>query len=114
MKNHFIPFISILILLNGCDSKETNQQSGTNTTPPFTVKCKNSALPEFTLGYDSNPSQKEVDALCSCLWDKLVGWEKDTVIKLTSGKQDDISSLNMAAFPGSFGKRINECGGDKL
>lgn len=106
--------IFTLVLFSGCNSKETSKQSSAHTTPPFTVKCKNAALPEFTLDYDSRPSEKEVNALCSCLWDKLIGWEKETVIKLTSGKQNEVSSLNMTAFPARFGKRINECGGDKL
>jgi len=33
---------------------------------------------------------------------------------LTSGKKDDISSVHMAAFPAVFGKRISECGGERL
>lgn len=113
MRN-IILVIFTLVLFLGCDSKETDKQHSSSANPPFTVKCKNTKLPEFTLGYDSHPSEKEVNDLCNCLWDKLVGWEKDTVIKLTSGKQAEVSSLHMTAFPARFGKRINECGGDKL
>ncbi len=80
----------------------------------MTVKCKNTTIPHFTLDYDANPSEEEINKLCSCIWDKLVGWEKETVIQLTNGKKGEISAVHMAGFPVIFGKRISECGGEKL
>ncbi|MBL6972983.1 MAG: hypothetical protein ISR67_01200 [Sulfurimonas sp.] len=113
MKKIILLTISILITFNGCDSKETKQRNHMNNTP-FIVKCKNKNIPEFTLRYNSNPTQKQVEQLCICLWDNLVGWEKDTIIKITSGKEDEVDRMEMKAFPSRFGKRIEECGGDKL
>ena len=103
-----------MVIMFTFTSKEKNQHINSTTSPLITVKCKNSAIPHFTLDYDANPSEEEIDKLCSCIWDKLVGWEKDTVIKLSSGKKDEISSVHMAGFPAIFGKRISECDGEKL
>ena len=86
----------------------------TSTHPLVTVQCKNAAIPDFRLNYDANPSEKEVNALCICISDKLTGWEKDTAIKLTNGREEEISHVHMATFPAIFGKTISECGGEKL
>ena len=106
----FILFI-IVFLSTG---KNDSHPSDTMTESLVTVQCKNTNIPHFTLDYDADPSEEEITQLCSCIWDKLMGWEKETVIKLTNGRKDDISSVDMAAFPAVFGKRISECGGEKL
>ncbi len=114
MKKYFA-FIAILtVMVFTFTSKENNQQTNSSTYPLVTVKCKNTAIPNFTLNYDANPSEEEVVELCNCVWNKLVGWEKDTAIKLTSGEKDKISTVHMAGFPAIFGKRISECGGEAL
>ena len=114
MLKYFSLIICIPVLFVACNSKETSQQSNSSVSPPLTIKCKKFAIPQFTLSYDSNPSEKEVNNLCACLWDKSVGWEKDTMIKISSGKNDEVNSLYKAAFPGRFGKRMKECGGFEL
>jgi hypothetical protein len=38
---------------------------------PRTFQCRSKPLPEFTLGYRSNPSDAQIDALCKCVWGKL-------------------------------------------
>jgi hypothetical protein len=111
MKKLTILITLILIFFNGCDRKETNKNI---EAIPFIVNCQNKFIPEFSLGYESNPTQQQVDVLCDCLQKKLIGWEKDTSIKLANGKQNEVNSLHMKAFPARFGKRINECAGDKL
>ena len=94
--------------------QENNQNAHLSTLPLVTIQCKNTSIPHFTLNYNANPSEKEIVALCSCIWDTLIGWEKETVLKLSSGKQDEISAVHMAGFRAVFGKRISECGGEKL
>ena len=103
-----------MIMVFTFTSKEKSQHTNSSTHPLVTVKCKNSSIPHFTLDYDADPSEKELDQLCSCIWDTLGGWERETVIKLTSGKEDEISAVHMAGFPAIFGKRISECGGEQL
>lgn len=95
-------------------AQEKKQYTDESTQPLVTVTCKNGSLPDFKLDYDANPSAEEITALCSCLSDALMGWEKETASKLANGKQDEVSTLHMAAFPSIFGKRISECGGEKL
>ena len=103
-----------MIMIFTFTSKEKTQYSNTSTRPLVTVKCKKSSIPNFTLDYGANPSKEQLDQLCSCIWDKLIGWEKETVIKLTSGKENEVSAVHMVGFPAIFGKRISECGGEQL
>ncbi|WP_309496881.1 hypothetical protein [Sulfurovum sp.] len=113
MKKYFA-FVTLLIVIVFTFTSTEKKHTNSSTHPLVTVKCKNTAIPHFTLDYDANPSEEEIDELCSCIWDKLVGWEKETVIQLTSGKEDEISAVHMAGFPVIFGKRISECGGEQL
>ena len=94
--------------------KEKTQDTNVSTHPLITVQCKNNPIPQFKLGYDANPSEEEVDKLCTCIWSKLVGWEKETAEKLSHSKKDEINAVHMAGFPAIFGKRISQCGGEKL
>jgi hypothetical protein len=80
---------------------------------PFVVVCRE-PIPEFTLGLHSNPSEAEVHQLCACVWEKLKGWEKDTARALAEKRPEDVSALNMRAFPSRFGSRLKECGGMDL
>jgi hypothetical protein len=80
---------------------------------PFVVHCQQ-PLPEFTLGADSNPSQSQVDALCSCIWSNLGTWEKETATAISRGREGEVSSLNLRAFPSRFGGALRDCGGMDL
>lgn len=113
MKKYFA-FVTILIILVFIFTGKQKSQPHSTTQPLITVKCKNTSIPHFSLDYGANPSEKKLDQLCTCIWDSLVGWEKETAIKLTSAKEDKISSLHMAGFPAIFGQRISDCGGEKL
>ena len=106
-------FILFIIVFIATGKKDRHPSDGM-TESLVTVQCKNTNIPNFTLDYDADPSEEEIEQLCTCIWDKLIGWEKETVMKLTTGKKDDISSVHMAAFPAVFGKRISECGGERL
>ena len=43
---------------------------------PFVVVCPE-PIPEFTLGYNSNPNDTEVQRLCDCIWANLNNEERD-------------------------------------
>jgi len=80
---------------------------------PFVVVCRE-PIPEFTLGSHSKPSEAEVQRLCACIWANLKSWEKDTARAIAEKRMEDISALNMRAFPSRFGSRLKECGGMDL
>ena len=72
------------------------------------VFCKQ-PIPEFTLNYDSNPSDKEVSTLCSCIWNKFPEgrWERDQMIRIFKGGKPD---LQTKAMFGRVGKAMKVCG----
>ena len=72
------------------------------------VFCKQ-PIPEFTLNYDSNPTDKEVSTLCSCIWNKFPEgrWERDQMIRIFKGGKPD---LQTKAMFGRVGKAMKVCG----
>lgn len=114
MKKYFAFVAILIVMVFTFTSNENNQPTNSSTHPLVTVQSKNTAIPDFALDYDANPSEQEIVELCNCIGDKLIGWEKETAIKLTRGEKDEISFVHMARFPAVFGKRISECGGEKL
>ena len=71
------------------------------------VFCKE-PIPEFTLNYNSNPSNKEVATLCSCIWNKFPenGWERKISIKLYKG--EDIG-WKIKSFSTIFEANLKSC-----
>ena len=76
------------------------------------VFCKE-PLTEFTLNYDSNPSDKEVSTLCSCIWNKFPEgrWEREEARRLFKGGQP---SMRTQSLWDRFGKAMRVCGGYEL
>ena len=76
------------------------------------VFCKE-PIPEFTLNYDSNPTDKEVANLCSCIWNKFPEgrWERDEMRRIFKG--DDPTWQTQGMF-NRFGKAMKVCGGYEL
>ena len=76
------------------------------------VFCKE-PIPEFTLNYDSNPTNKEVETLCSCLWNKFPEgrWERDEMRRIFKGGDPNLKTRGF--FP-RFNKAMNVCDGYKL
>ena len=72
------------------------------------VFCKQ-PIPEFTLNYDSNPSDNEVATLCSCIWNKFPEgrWERDQMRRIFKGGKPD---LQTKAMFGRVGKAMKVCG----
>jgi len=103
----FIAFMTVLVFT--FTSTETKKNKHTSTYTLVTIQCKNNAIPDFTLNYDANRSEKNIARLCNCIEDTLTGWEKETALKLNTGKQDEINAVHMAGFRALYGKRISEC-----
>jgi len=80
---------------------------------PFTVNCPND-LPEFTLGYDSNPTKDQVNSLCSCIWNDLTEDNKKTSILFSSGNLDKVEANKFKEFTANFNNSVTKCGGNKL
>ena len=76
------------------------------------VFCKE-PIPEFTLNYDSNPTNKEVETLCSCLWNKFPEgrWERDEMRRIFKGGDPNLKTRGF--FP-RFNKAMNVCDAYKL
>ena len=76
------------------------------------VFCKE-PIPEFTLNYDSNPSDKEVTNLCSCIWNKFPEgrWERNEMRRIFKGGNPN---LKTRGFLPRMGKAMKVCGGYEL
>ena len=76
------------------------------------VFCKE-PIPEFTLNYNSNPSNKEVATLCSCIWGKFPEgrWERDEMRRIFNGAEPTWKTKGMFS---RFGKAMKVCGGYEL
>ncbi len=104
-----IILVICLIFLFGFN-KTGNTESGQSVDVPFEVQCSE-PLPVFTLGYDSNPSEEQVKTLCKCVWENLGKWERDVSVKLSQGRESEISEIYIKAFSSRFGSAIKKCGG---
>jgi hypothetical protein len=109
-KTKIVLAIAALATVGSCE-----QQTSSVTGPgvDHVVKCSQ-PLPEFTLGPNSTPTAQQEAALCSCVWERLGRWERRTAQQLSQGKESEVSSLNMRAFPYRFGAAVEACGGMKL
>lgn len=108
----FITFMTIIVFVfTNTDNHKTKNIS---TLPLIKIQCQNTAIPNFTLHHETNLTKSETITLCHCIESTLVGWEKETALKLTTGKEDEINAVHLAGFRGIFGKRINECSKKKL
>ena len=79
---------------------------------PFVVVCPE-PIPEFTLGYNSNPNEAEVQVLCDCIWANLNSEEKDIAHAVARGI-GEVSELNLRRFSSRFGSVVEQCGGMDL
>jgi len=72
------------------------------------VKCKE-PIQEFTLDYDSNPTDKQVEKLCSCVWNKFPEgrWERKEMRRMFKGEEPNRYTKKMV---GRFGKAMKVCG----
>lgn len=76
------------------------------------VRCAE-PIPEFTLSLKSNPSNSEVEKLCSCIWSKFPenGWERDVSTAAAQGKNP---GPRVKEFIGRFGETMKQCGAYNL
>ena len=64
------------------------------------------------LKHDSNPTDKEVANLCSCIWNKFPEgrWERDEIRRIFKGGDPNWKTQGMYS---SFGKGMKVYGSDK-
>ena len=76
------------------------------------VKCKE-PIQEFTLDYDSNPTDKQVEKLCSCVWNKFPEgrWERKEMRRMFKGEEPSWTTKTMLR---RFGKAMKVCGAYEL
>ena len=76
------------------------------------VYCRE-PLPEFTLGYNSNPSDQEVESLCSCIWSKFPEdrWERKEAKRIFKGAEMSLRTIKLIK---RFKKSMKVCGGFEL
>jgi len=100
----FSLFIFMSFNLNAADSYFDKSEK--------TVVCKE-PLPIFTLGENSNPSNKQVRTLCSCIWNEFptTGWERETSEKIRNGIDPGWRGKGLV---GRFSKALEKCGGYNL
>ena len=79
----------------------------------FIVNCE-VPIPEFTLGYDSDPNKSEIEALCSCIWEKMSAKEKEISKKIQNNHQNEITKDMIQKFTYNFGNIVENCGGKDL
>ena len=72
------------------------------------VFCKN-PIPEFTLNYDSNPTDEQVEKLCSCVWNKFPEgrWERNEMRRIFNGGDPNWRTKGMYE---RLGKAMKVCG----
>jgi hypothetical protein len=80
-----------------------------NWEPRFFQCLKYDYIPEFTLGYYSDPREDEIELLCSCI-DKNIekNWVRDTGRKLKKG-EEVTNILYREGFPARLGEKIKFC-----
>jgi len=71
------------------------------------------ALPRFTLGRTSNPTNNQVKSLCTCIWKKFpeAGQEQKALEMIRQGKDPGI---NIQPIVSKFGDVLKACGGYNL
>lgn len=107
-------FIAGIALLEGC----SRAPQETRDWEPRSFVCSERPLPEFTLGYDSDPSVSQVEALCDCIWEGLPDWAQLFSEAAASGGVDagpyENPEWNVRAFSSKFGEQLEQCGGYSL
>ena len=104
---------SVTTELNQVLEKKKNTSSATEKqNNAFIVNCKQ-PLPEFTLGKESNPNQRQVDDLCDCVWNNLTITQRN-ISKKISEKNVQTQNSEIKKFISVFGTLIDNCGGKQL
>ena len=92
------------------DPYSSDIESYTENWEPREFQClQHDYIPNFTLGYYSNPTDNEIEKLCACI-DKNVthGWVRETGRKFKSG-EEVTSILYREGFPARLGEKIKFC-----
>jgi len=92
------------------DPYSSNKESYPDNWEPRVIQClKYDYIPDFTLGYYSDPREDEIEFLCSCI-DKNIEyqWVKDTGRKFKNG-EEVTNIIHKGGFPTRLGEKIKFC-----
>ena len=108
----FVNKMLLLIFLLSFISLSANTADSYFNKTEEAVVCKE-PLPIFTLGENSNPNNKQVSKLCSCVWNEFPkgGWEQKTSEKIRNGNDPGWRGKGLIQ---RFSKALDKCGGYKL
>jgi len=101
MTNFITCIFAILISFNLFAGDKSNWS-------PRTFYCENIMF-EFTLGYYSNPTDKELNEICSCMNNKIAIEAKEINFKVKKGKAK-FTEKDMILLQKEFGGAIQSCG----
>jgi len=71
-------------------------------------------LPEFTLSETSNPTDAQLDQLCSCIYAELEASESETSKAIAERRESDVSQADIQRFIPKFGAALERCGGNEM
>ena len=75
---------------------------------PRVFKCEN-LMVEFTLGYYSNPSESELNKLCSCL-DKNISNKAKKINFDMKSTEKKLNENDLGIWHSEFGNAMKSCG----
>lgn len=97
--------VSALLCIVACGSKTPSESEHLLRS----FECEQPLL-EFTLGYDSNPSDSQLAELCDCIWNALPVGAKEVSEELRDGKQPSDSAA-ISSYTDAFSSAVEGCGG---
>ncbi len=71
-------------------------------------------LPEFTLNATADPTDAQLDQLCSCVFAGLTARDRGISRTLVEGDPSEISQADIQRFIPKFANALESCGGYKL
>ena len=72
--------------------------------------CKENALPKFTLGRNSSPSDADIAKLCKCVWGKLSDEARITARFSRKNESSKVSGEQIGRFITEMRRTMRECG----
>ena len=80
---------------------------------PRSFVC-NEPLPEFTLSKTSNPTDAQLDQLCSCIYGELKSVDRKISRAIAEERSSDLTQADIQQFIPKFGAAIERCGGNEM
>ena len=107
-----LPAVAAALIIGAC-TKDSARAAVAGDGANSVVKCSE-PLPEFSLGPASSPTAEQKTSLCSCIWGALAPNERQVAETIVAGRQSELSSIELRAFPSRFGNALERCGGTQM